>query len=138
MVEYIFTVSLSACAVGGNYHDGRIITFSNIRGQGISTDNMHLFEQTGRWSAETYGLYLFTAHITTSGTRIQYQLMKNIEVITTVVESNNANDNDYHTGSASEALELSINDTLWVKAYADIHIVHSSNKYSCINIVKLK
>jgi hypothetical protein len=95
-------------------------------------NNISLLNSTGKFSCEEEGLYQISVSIVSKTVHSRYNIFKNNRLISWTYVS----DDDYiDTGTTVAAVELKVNDTLWVMANTDI-IDYLG--WSCVTIIKIK
>jgi hypothetical protein len=125
------SVALTACANSETFLAGSVVKFTRIRSI-VGINNISLLNSTGKFSCEEEGLYQISVSIVSKTVHSRYNIFKNNRLISWTYVS----DDDYiDTGTTVAAVELKVNDTLWVMANTDI-IDYLG--WSCVTIIKIK
>ena len=112
---------------------GSVLQFSDIRTQfGIS--NVYGFRATGKFSCEIGGVYLMSVWILSSINGAEFAIFKNGNNIAQAFITNNS-DGKSNTATAVVAVNLRVNDQVWVQAVRKMYA--GTSHRSCITVVKL-
>ncbi|CAG2222819.1 unnamed protein product [Mytilus edulis] len=127
-------VAVSACATEQSV--GGIVRFPTVKTEfGIS--KLSGLQTRGEFVCDIPGLYLVSVYLVSATTHANFNLYKNSYDLTKVFMKGSSKDNrDYGTGTAVQAVELDVGDTIYVKLEGQYTIVGNSS--SCITIMKIK
>jgi hypothetical protein len=130
---YLFSVALTACSDGlATVNYGDVVKFPNIKSN-YGLQNMTLFKQTGIFSCEQKGLYMFFSSMMSTSEDGYFKWYLN--------NSNSLSDvyvgyqTQYQSGSGMVALELAVGDTVSLKSLRSNILV---DKFSCYTLIKIK
>jgi hypothetical protein len=129
-------VALSSCSNGETISDGTIAKFPATKTvYGIS--DIHGFRTSGKFVCEVPGVYLFSVHIMSESDSAAYQMLKNNMLLSYVhvIYTSQPSGSHYNTGTGVMAVQLNVGDTLYVKAYTNMHIYGT---WSCMTIIKIR
>ena len=129
---YLFPVALTACSNTATVNTGDVVKFPNVKSN-YGIQNMTLFKQTGIFTCEQRGLYMFFSHIvsnTPNGYFCWY--LNNSTYLSDVFVSNH---DVYQSGSGMITLDLAVGDTVSLKSYKNNMSVHP---HSCYTLIKIK
>jgi len=127
-------VAVTACnANGGIVSSGSVLQFSDIRTQfGIS--NVYRFRVTGKFNCEIGGVYLMSVWILSSIDGAEFAIFRNGNNIAQAFITNNG-DGKSNTATAVVAVDLRVNDKVWVQT---VHRMYAGTSHrSCMTVVKL-
>ncbi|CAC5402052.1 unnamed protein product [Mytilus coruscus] len=111
-----------------------IVTFPFIKSS-VGITDLNRFRYSGIFHCESPGLYIISVYIVSSTKHASYRVYKNSHLLTDVHMTGNSNDAfDYGTGTALQAVDLKIDDTLSVELGNNVAIEGAS--LSCITIIK--
>lgn len=99
---------------------------------------MAAFQNTGMFTCEKSGMYLFSVFIAHYGNEyVNYSLYKNQQHITFVMVNgvHSQSSKTYHSGSGTVVIELNVGDTLYAKMSGDDEI---EGRLSCFTAIKIK
>jgi hypothetical protein len=130
---YLFSVALTACSNVEYVNSGDVVKFPSVyRNYGLQ--NMTLFKQTGIFTCEQKGLYMFFSSITsTSKIRGYFRWCLNSSKYVSSIYV--GNQNDFETGSGMVTLELAVGDTVSLKSFINNYLVYT---FSCYTLIKIK
>jgi hypothetical protein len=130
---YLFSVALTACSDGlATVNSGDVVKFPNVKSN-YGLQNMTLFKQTGIFSCEQKGLYMFFSSMMSTSEDGYFKWYLN--------NSNSLSDvyvgyqTQYQSGSGMVALELAVGDTVSLKSLRSNILV---DKFSCYTLIKIK
>lgn len=127
-------VAVTACiANGGFVSSGSVLQFSDIRTQ-FGIRNVYGFRATGKFNCEIGGVYLMSAWILSSINGAEFAIFKNRNNIAQAFITNNS-DGKSSTATAVVAVDLRVNDQVWVQAVSRMYA--GTSHRSCITVVKL-
>ncbi|XP_063418141.1 uncharacterized protein LOC134700920 [Mytilus trossulus] len=125
------TVALTACG-GGGYNSGDIAKFGNVK-QHKGFRNLDAFKQSGTFTCEVGGMYVFFASLISSSPDVHFRLYKDSVPQNYVFISSRPP--SYESGSGMLAVQLTVGDTITLKSViSNAHI----NGASCITIFKFQ
>ena len=127
----MFSVALTACANGEKFYAEHVVKFTRIRSV-VGVHTLSLLNATGKFSCEEEGLYQISVSIVSSTNNSRYNIIKNDRLIAWSYVSS---DDHIDTGTTVAAVELKVNDTLWVKA---VRYLQDYMGWSCVTILKIK
>ena len=128
----LFTVALTACSNTAIVNSGDVVKFPNVKSN-YGLQNLMMFKQTGIFTCEQNGLYMFFSNIV-SNTKPAYfrWYLNNSKSLSSVYVSYQ---DVYQSGSGMVTLDLAVGDTVSLKSYhSNIHFDHSS----CYTLIKIK
>jgi hypothetical protein len=130
---YLFSVALTACSDGlATVNSGDVVKFPNVKSN-YGLQNMTLFKQTGIFSCEQKGLYMFFSSMMSTSEDGYFKWYLN--------NSNSLSDvyvgyqTQYQSGSGMVALELAVGDTVSLKSLRSNILV---DQFSCYTLIKIK
>jgi len=129
---YLFSVALTACSKVETVNTGEVVKFPNVKSN-YGIKNMTLFKQTGIFTCEQKGLYIFFSNMV-SNTAIGYfhWFVNNSKRLSAIYVRY---ENVYQAGSGMVTLELAVGDTVSLKSYNSKISVSS---LSCYTLIKIK
>ena len=128
---YLFSVALTACSNGVTVNSGDVVKFPNVKSH-YGLQNMTLFKQTGLFTCEQKGLYMFFSNIlSNSGDGYFRWYLNNLRYLSDI---HIGNKNNYRSGSGMVTLELAVGDTVSVKSATKTYI----HVFSCYTLIKIK
>ena len=129
---YLFPVALTACSNGVTVNSGDVVKFPNVKSN-YGIQNLTLFKQTGIFTCEQKGLYMFFSNIlsNTIGAYFGWYI-NNSKSLSSVYVSNH---DVYQSGSGMVTVELVVGDTVSLKAINDKTTV---DPLSCYTLIKIK
>lgn len=102
-------------------------------------NNMVDFATSGKFSAQSPGLYLVTVQVMSYSKGAEYEIVKDgseiIRVQVTPYEDSDAH--NYHTGTGTAVIDLDINEKVWVQVRQTVNSMYVYGPESCLTIVKL-
>lgn len=96
---------------------------------------MSNFKTTGKFTAESGGLYLITVDIMSDTFTAEVGIFKNSIMLRSLYLTTSINEY-WFTSSGSIAIELSKGDRIWIKTLTSMEIQDS--KRSCVTVIKVK
>lgn len=134
---FLFSVALTACAnrFDDHYITGQIIKFPQIKtSSGIN--NVAEFQNTGKFTCEKSGFYLFTVHITKHGSDdSSFELQRNGQVISRVMILAGTHSDNYYSASGTVVVQINAGDTLFARVNRPTLSV--TGTYSCFTVIKI-
>ncbi|CAC5370098.1 unnamed protein product [Mytilus coruscus] len=124
------TVSLTACG-RGTYSRGDIAKFTSIK-EYHGVHNLALFKQSGVFTCEVAGTYVFFASLMSNAGDSHFQWYKNSVSQSGVYISSATS--SYDSGSGMLAVELIVGDTVSLKCERSNIFIH---RYSCFTFFKI-
>jgi hypothetical protein len=127
-----FSIALTACSNIETVNGGDIVKFPDVKiNYGIQ--NLTLFKQTGIFTCEQKGLYIFFSNIlsNTANAYFRWYLNSSTPLSAIYVSSQNG----YQSGSGMVTVELALGDTLSLKSQNN-NIRFDST--SCYTLIKIK
>ena len=127
-----FSVALTACSNSETVVVGDIVKFPDvIINYGIQ--NLTLFKQTGIFTCEQKGMYIFFSSMVSLSTNgyFRWYLNNSSSVSTIYVNKHNS----YQSGSGMVTVELAVGDTVSLKPYNSYIRFDSA---SCYTLIKIK
>lgn len=114
-----------------------IIRFDDVR-LGVGINNLSSYKSTGKFICEKGGLYLISASIFSKDNDARYYVYLNGNEISNTENgySSSPPSSLANTGTVVLALQLTLNDSLWVSFLNNYYIEHGL--WSTLTIVKLK
>ena len=127
-----FSVALTACSNSETVNGGDIVKFPNVK-TNYGLQNLTLFKQTGIFTCEQTGLYIFFSNIL-SNTAYGYfrWYLNNSKSLSAIYVSSQ---NGYQSGSGMVTVELAVGDTVSLKSQNN-NIRFDS--ISCYTLIKIK
>ncbi|CAG2233983.1 unnamed protein product [Mytilus edulis] len=125
------TVALTACG-GGSYKSGEIAKFSNVK-QHKGFRNLDAFKQSGTFTCEVEGVYVFFASLISASTNAYFRWYKNSVPQSYVYISGKSP--SYESGSGMLAVQLTVGDTITLKSAGSNAATDGA---SCITIFKIQ
>ncbi|CAC5396678.1 unnamed protein product [Mytilus coruscus] len=108
------------------------LNFPDIK-TSVGVSNLSSFQSTGKFTCQVPGYYHIVLTIMSSYNNARIDIMKNSNTIHWQYVTSYVKDNIYwNPGTASVALELKTNDTVWIKLYSTYNIYQS-----CLTIFKI-
>ena len=129
---YLFSVALTACSTSRHVMSGNVIKFPNVQSN-YGLQNMTQFKQTGIFTCEQKGLYMFFFSMMTSATNAYFRWNVNAKTLSGTYVGGNAD--QYKSGSGMVTVELDVGDTVSLKSERSSIFVHG---YSCYILIKIK
>lgn len=132
MLKLLFSVALTSCVVSDQtVSAGEAIVFNGVKTK-VGIDNLSTFTSTGKFTCTKPGLYLVSIWVLTKGQNNPGTVFiyRNDKYLTKTYISTTTH---YDTGTATAAVELQLNDKVWVRY--DNGRVDSYG--TCMTIVKL-
>jgi hypothetical protein len=127
-----FSVALTACSNSETVDVGDIVKFPDvIINYGIQ--NLTLFKQTGIFTCEQKGMYMFFSSMVSLSTNgyFRWYLNNSTSLSTIYVNKHNS----YQSGSGMVTVELAVGDTVSLKPYNSYIRFDSA---SCYTLIKIK
>ena len=129
---YLFSVALTACSNGETVNIGDVVKFPNVKSN-YGMQNLTLFKQTGIFTCEQKGLYMFFSNIVSSTPYGNYKwYLNNSNSLSGVYVGHQ---NSFQSGSGMVTVELAVGDTV-------SFISHNNNasfdSASCYTLIKIK
>ena len=128
---YLFSVALTARSNGETVNSGDVVKFPNVK-TNYGLQNLALFKQTGIFTCEQKGLYMFFSSIVSKTTRAYFRWYLNNSTYLSGVYVSELN--GYSSGSGMVTLELAVGDTVSLKSYYSNISVDSFSRYTLIKI----
>lgn len=132
LLSMFISVSMTACVKSMHYWSSyQVVKFDEIELR-YGVNNLNSFTSTGKFVAEMEGLYIVSVWIMSSSRESEIGIYHNDKLITrTYINGDNG---AWHSACGIVAIELQINDTVWIGT------LHSMTIYdrSCFTIVKVK
>ena len=129
---YLFSVALTACSRTETVNSGATVKFSNVKSN-YDLQNLAQFQQTGIFTCEQKGLYMFFSNIMSSTPGGYFRWYINTWTYLSAVYVNG--NHDYQSGSGMVTVELDVGDTVSLKSERNNLYVHA---YSCYTLVKIQ
>ena len=129
---YLFSVALTACSNTATVNSGDAVKFPKVHiNYGIQ--NMTLFKQTGIFTCEQKGLYMFFSNMMSYSKDGYFRWYLNNSTYLSGVYV--GYQTQYQSGSGMVTLELAVGDTVSLKSLrSNIYV----NVYSCYTLIKIK
>lgn len=126
------SVSMTACMNSWHtWSSNRVVIFDEIQLR-YGVNNINSFKSTGKFVAEMEGLYIVSVWIMSSTRESEIGIYHNNKLITrTYINGDNG---AWHSACGIVAIELQINDTVWI---GTLHAMNVLDR-SCFTIVKVK
>ena len=132
MCVYLFSVALTACTNSETVRSRDMVKFPNVKSN-YGIKNMTLFKQTGIFTCEQKGLYVFFSSIMSSTKDGYFTWSVNSKTLSGTYIGGSAT--HYRSGSGMVTVELDVGDTVSLKyMYSSISVHY----YSCCTIIKIK
>jgi len=129
---YLFSVALTACSNGETVNSGDVVKFPNVN-TNYGLQNLTLFKQTGIFTCEQKGLYMFFSNILSTSIGVYFRwYLSNSTALSTIYVGDNIH---YQSGSGMVTLDLAVGDTVFLKSLSNNKDVHS---FSCYTLIKIK
>ena len=129
---YLFSVALTACANFRKVNTGDVVKFSDVKSN-YGLQNMKLFKQTGIFTCEQKGLYMFFSNMMSNSKDGYFRwYLNNSTYFSGVYVGYQA---QFQSGSGMVILELDVGDTVSLKCERSNISVHL---YSCYTLIKIK
>ncbi|VDI03667.1 Hypothetical predicted protein [Mytilus galloprovincialis] len=114
-----------------------IIKFDNVAFS-VGIANLSAFKSSGKFVCEKEGLYLFSVSIVSATNHAYFSMYQNNNVLSYTYIGYNSNNPSTlrYTGTAVHALQLRLNDSVWV--YYDVPFHVESGFWSTFTIAKIK
>ena len=129
---YLFSVALTSCSYGETVNSGDVVKFPNVK-TNYGIQNLTLFKQTGIFTCEQKGIYMFFSSMVSHSRDGSFQwYLSNSTYLTTVYVGKQ---NDYQSGSGMITVELAVGDTVSLISFIDNYVVYS---FSCYTLIKIK
>jgi len=129
---YLFSVALTACANYETVNYGDVVKFTNVH-INYGLQNMTLFKQTGIFTCEQKGLYMFFSNMMSYSKDGYFRWYLNNSTYLSGVYV--GYQTQYQSGSGMVTLELAVGDTVSLKSLrSNIYV----NVYSCYTLIKIK
>jgi hypothetical protein len=126
---YLFSIALTSCSYGATVNYGDVVRFPNVK-TNYGLQNLTLFKQTGIFTCEQKGLYMFFSSMmshTAEGFLRWY--LKNPHSLSAIYVGNH---DDYQSGSGMVTIELDVGDTVFFKSRIRV------DPSSCCTLIKIK
>lgn len=99
-------------------------------------NNVAEFKNTGKFTCEKSGVYLFAAYITYEGnSNAFFEMQRNSQVLSHVLITYGTDSGKYFSASGTMAVQMNAGDILFAKANTDIAVV--GNNYSCFTVLRI-
>ena len=129
---YLFSVALTSCSNGETVNNGDVVKFPNVK-TNYGLQNLTLFKQTGIFTCEQKGIYMFFSNILSTSIGVYFRwYLNNSTALSTIYVGDN---NHYQSGSGMVTLELAVGDTVFLKSLNNNKDVHA---FSCYTLIKIK
>ena len=130
-------MALSSCSTGETIGSSATIAKFPATKTVYGISDINGFRTSGKFVCEVPGVYLFSVHIMSQSNDASYQMYKNNMILSYVyvIYTSQPSGSHYNTGTGVMAVQLNVGDTLYVKAYRNMHIVKS---WSCMTIIKIR
>jgi hypothetical protein len=129
---YLFSVALTACSNGETVNIGDVVKFPNVKSN-YGMQNLTLFKQTGIFTCEQKGLYMFFSSIMSRTEDGYFTWSVNSKTLSGTYIGGSAT--HYRSGSGMVTVELDVGDTVSLKSMYSKKSIHY---YSCCTIIKIK
>ena len=128
---HLFAVALTACRNTAIVNKGDVVKFTNVK-TNYGLQNLAQFKQTGIFTCEQKGLYMFFSNILSNFKNSYFRWYRNnLNILSDIYVSNH---NIYQSGSGMVTVELAVGDTVSLKSEYTMN-VHS---FSCYTLIKIK
>jgi hypothetical protein len=127
-----FPVALTSCSNAETVNSGDVVKFPNVQSN-YGIQNMTLFKQTGIFTCEQKGLYMFFSSILLNTVNGYFKWLLNNSAPLSIIYV--GDDDVYQSGSGMVTVELAVGDTVSLKSENDNISVHS---FSCYTLIKIK
>ena len=129
---YLFSVALTSCSNGETVRSGDVVKFPNVK-TNYGIQNLTLFKQTGIFTCEQKGMYMFFSSMVSHSRDGYFQwYLSNSTYLSAVYAGKQ---NGYHSGSGMVTVELAVGDTVSLKSFSNNYLVLS---FSCYTLIKVK
>ena len=129
---YLFLVALTACSNTATVNKGDAVKFPDVK-INYGLQNLTLFKQTGLFTCEQKGLYMFFSNMVSNTVYGYFRWhLNNSTSLSAVYVSNR---DSYQSGSGMVTVELAVGDTVSLKAMRD---TKSVDQVSCYTLIKIK
>jgi len=126
-----FSVALTACANAVTVNIGDVVKFPHVKSN-YGLQNMTLFKQTGIFTCEQKGLYMFFSSIVSNSDDGYFRWYLNNS--TYLSDIHIGAQNEHRSGSGMVTLELVVGDTVSLKSAISTNI----HAFSCYTLIKIK
>ena len=129
---YLFSVALTACSTSRHVMSGNVIKFPNVQSN-YGLQNMTQFKQTGIFTCEQKGLYMFFSSMMVYASDAYFRWNVNSKTLSGTYVGGNTK--DHKSGSGMVTVELAVGDTVSLKSEGGNTLVH---QFSCYTLIKIK
>ena len=129
---YLFSVALTACSNVETVNTGEVVKFPHVKSN-YGIKNMTLFKQTGIFTCEQKGLYMFFSSMMTSASDAYFRWNVNSKTLSGTYIGGHTK--HYKSGSGMVTVELDVSDTVSLKSERSKLFIHP---YSCYTLIKIK
>ena len=128
---HFFSVALTSCSNGETVNSGDAVKFPNVK-TNYGLQNLTIFKQTGIFTCEQKGLYMFFSNIVSNMPNGYFRwYLSNSTYLSGVYVSNH---DLYQSGSGMVTLDLAVGDTVSLKSSYN----KSVHPLSCYTLIKIK
>ena len=128
---YLFSVALTASSNGVTINSGDVVKFPYVYSN-YNIQNLTLFKQTGIFTCEQKGLYMFFSNIVSRTKDAFFKWYLNNSTFLSVIYV--SNHDDFHAGSGMVTVELAVGDTVSLIAIRNEKIIDPASSYTLIKI----
>ena len=130
---YLFSVALTACSMTATVNKGDVVKFPNVK-TNYGVQNLTLFKQTGIFTCEQKGLYMFFSNIVSSSEYAYFSWYINNSNYLSTIYTSNRDQLFYQSDSGMVTVELAVGDTVSFKSLYKSTVDHMS----CCTLIKIK
>jgi hypothetical protein len=130
---YLFSVALTACSMTATVNKGDVVKFPNVK-TNYGVQNLTLFKQTGIFTCEQKGLYMFFSNIVSSSEYAYFSWYINNSNYLSTIYTSNRDQLFYQSDSGMVTVELAVGDTVSFKSLYQSTVENRS----CYTLIKIK
>ena len=130
---YLFSVALTACSMTATVNKGDVVKFPNVK-TNYGVQNLTLFKQTGIFTCERKGLYMFFSNIVSSSEYAYFSWYINNSNYLSTIYTSNRDQLFYQSDSGMVTVELAVGDTVSFKSLYQSTVENRS----CYTLIKIK
>jgi hypothetical protein len=130
---HFFSVALTSCSNGETVNSGDVVKFPNVK-TNYGLQNLTIFKQTGIFTCEQKGLYMFFSNIVSSSSIAYFSWYLNNSNYLSTIYTSNRDHLFYQSESGMVTVELAVGDTVSFKSLYKSTVDHMS----CYTLIKIK